>query len=418
MSEHLFEWIRWIGLALAGGQLLLSVLLLRIHFGSAGDLLDWACGGAFDCNSVLKSRYSKVSLLPPRPVPVAALGIAYAAMLVLWLLMVDRLPGALHQAWALPALVGLAGLAGSARFLYIMKFRLRSWCALCMTVHGINLLLVPGLWILWLSGGAAAASAAAWKVPLLTAGAGIATGLAIIRYAQVRDATRALDSTARKLDRVRTEQFLATSPVRIDVDSRNDPILGCPEMPHTAVIFSDFECSSCAEMHRVVHRLHEDLGRRLCIVHKDFPLSAACNPGRHEVRAPDSAHSCEAAAVAEAARRLGGSDAFWRMADLMFEHQHRLSRPAYEEFTRRLGLNLEAMACLQEEPEVLQQVREDAQAGTGLNVRATPTVFLDGRRLDNPVVQRGSVILVEETIEHWRDLLDTLERNARRPRRR
>jgi protein-disulfide isomerase/uncharacterized membrane protein len=402
----MFNWLRLAVVILVGLDWLLSAVLVRMHLGKGKpDLLDWTCSGASDCNAVLTSRYSKVHFLSPWPVPVAAAGLAHFTVVGIWLLTVGRLPGMWHQFWAVPALFGAAGLFGSLYFLYVMSTRLRAWCGLCLGVHAIHLLLVPGLWVLWLAGGTTSSQGTtAWQVPILALLAGAAAGASEIRHVQAADAARQADKVRRNLDHTLTEQFLTAMPLQIPI-SQADPVLGPAGAPHTVVVFEDFDCSTCAEVSGALRYVRENLGGALRIVHKHFPLSAGCNPSREGLSVRDYPYACQAAAVVEAVWRLGGLDAFAQMRDLLFENQALLPREPYEDFAGRLGLNVDEFNRLRTSPEVLRKIRSDACVGAGLGVRSTPAIFVDGRRLKNPVIQRGQTILLDETLEHWRYVL-------------
>lgn len=421
MSNDLFNILQWAVLGLAAVNILLSIALVKLHLGKGRSrMLDWTCSGPFDCRSVLNSRYGLIHFLPPHPVPLAALGLAYYTTLGVWLAVVGRLSAPWHQFWILPALMGLAGIASSVWLLDVMARRLRAWCSFCLVTHVINLLIVAGVWTLWLAGPDPAAARHTWTGPFLALAFGAAASLAEIYYVQTRRIARMLDRTYDKLNHVQTDQFLTTRPVDIPLDDCDPVIVGPPlnldadgrpsPARHTAVIFSDFACSSCAQMHQVTGLLREHLDSRLRIVHKDFPLNRACNPGRRDSDAPDYEAACYAAAAAEAARRLGGPQAFDRMSHLLFTQQHTLPRHPYEAFARQIGLNVEAFNCLCNDCEVRRQIVKDANLGTSLGVHGTPTVFLDGRLLPNPVIQRGPEVLLNETLDHWEHLLALLDR--------
>lgn len=406
MSDQLFNWLRLAVIVLVGLDWMLSAVLVRMHLGKGRpDLFDWTCTGAFDCNAVLHSRYSKVNFLSPWPVPVAAAGLGYFTVVLVWLLAVGRLEGGWHQAWAVPAVFGSLGLLGSLYFIYVMRTRLRAWCGLCLSVHAVHLLVVPGLWALWMAGGTALSQrTTAWEVPVLALLAGAAIALSLVRYVQAADAARQADKVHRKLDRTLVEQFVMTMPLQIPMGPA-DPATGPADAPHTAVVFEDFECSTCGEVSGALRYVRENLDGALRIVHKHFPLNAGCNPSRENLSVRDHERACQAAAAAEAAWRLGGIDAFVGMRDLLFANQPLLPADPYDDFARRLGLDVQAFRDLRTHPEVLHKIRSDACAGAGLGVRSTPAVFVDGRRLKNPVIQRGQTILHAETLEHWRYIL-------------
>ena len=240
---------------------------------------------------------------------------------------------------------------------------------------------------------------------------GAAIGLAELRYVQAADAARQADKIRRKLDMTLTEQFITTVPSQIPIGAA-DPIIGPAGAPHTVVVFEDFQCPTCAEVSTALHYIQERLGHTIRVVHKDFPLNADCNPSRRDMNVRDHDHACQAAAAAEAVRRLGGNDAFIRMRDMLFENQPLLPRQPYEDFARRLGLNVDEFNRLRASADVLREVQKDACVGSGLGVRSTPAVFLDGRLLKNPVIQRGPTPLLDETVEHWEHLLRSISFGA------
>ncbi len=172
MSDRRFDWLRIVLLALAVAGLLLSGQLVRMHAGEkVADSLDWACGGVkHTCQTVLQSGFARLMIFPPRPVPVAAVGMGYFTFLGLWLLMTGRLPGRLHQAWSIPSIVGLLGLAASGFMVYLMAGVLKAWCGFCLATHIVNLPLVLGIWILWLKGQAAAVPRPGAELPAVAEG--------------------------------------------------------------------------------------------------------------------------------------------------------------------------------------------------------------------------------------------------------
>ena len=97
---------------------------------------------------------------------------------------------------------------------------------------------------------------------------------------------------------------------------------------------------------------------RIRVVFKHYPLSPSCNPA---VSYNLHAFSCDAARAAEAARRLGGSEAFWRMHDQLFLQQVRLDRGPYRELARAAGLDADALEIEMAKPEVGQRIRADTR---------------------------------------------------------
>ncbi len=90
--------------------------------------------------------------------------------------------------------------------------------------------------------------------------------------------------------------------------------------------------------------------------------------------------------VAEAARLLGGNEAFWQMHDALFAEPTRF-RQASEVFSReaagRIGLDVELFwRQATQSRATWERVRANVIEGHRLGLKGTPAVFLDGRRFD------------------------------------
>ena len=103
------------------------------------------------------------------------------------------------------------------------------------------------------------------------------------------------------------------------------PFVDVADAAHTVVVFGDFQCPACAIFETnlngwVVPTAEKSYGG-VKVVFKHWPLSPACN--KHTGR---DAHpkACIAARAAEAARIVGGDEAFWKMHDLLFASREAL----------------------------------------------------------------------------------------------
>jgi len=427
VSDRLFSWLRIGLLALAVVGLLLTRSLVRMHMGMpVAAFLERLCGGPVDCHHVLQSRWANVRL-GPLYVSTSVLGMGYFTVLGIWLLAVGRLRGRWHHFWAVPALAGTAGAAFSAFLIYVMGSKLEAWCGACLATHIVNFPLVAGLWWVWLKGASAAEpepsvapSAESWKVPVLALAAGLALAVAQDRQFRTGKAIQTADAVFRRFlqtegDIQANEQYqrwrfrygpAAAIPVRDD-----DPVLGPADAPHTVVIFSDFQCRACAATEAILRKVQEALAGQFRIVFKHYPLNSVCNRYRLPAQ-PTHSYACEAAAAAEAARRLGGSEAFWKMHDAIFANQSRLAERPYTELAKQIGLDPVAFERLWKDPATMDRVRRDAELAGRLQVIATPKVFLDGREIRRPVAwtyqqnRFDRTETIRRTIRLWRKLLE------------
>jgi protein-disulfide isomerase len=145
--------------------------------------------------------------------------------------------------------------------------------------------------------------------------------------------------------------------------------------PETAPVvleeFGDFQCPPCGRMHPVVQQIEKDYGERLRFVFRHYPLQQI-----HK-------NAFAAARASEAAAMQGK---FWEMHDLIFDNQAQWAesaepRPVFNDYARRLGLNVEKFQSDMAGQAVAERVMADYQRGNSLGVSGTPTFYVNGREL-------------------------------------
>jgi protein-disulfide isomerase len=90
--------------------------------------------------------------------------------------------------------------------------------------------------------------------------------------------------------------------------------------------------------------------------------------------------SWAAATAAEAAELQG---AFWPMHDALFADQGRLEDPHLWARAERLGLDVARFDADRRSDAVIARVTRDFRSAIRAGAISTPTVFVDGRRLDD-----------------------------------
>lgn len=136
----------------------------------------------------------------------------------------------------------------------------------------------------------------------------------------------------------------------------------------TLVEFSDFECPHCAAARPLLERTLERFEGRVRLVFKHFPLSF------HQ-------YATEAARAAVAA---GNQGKFWEMHDLLFENQHALTRADLERYARELHLDMDRFLADLESEATAAAVAHDREQGLEIGIRGTPSIFVNGRLLQDP----------------------------------
>ena len=154
----------------------------------------------------------------------------------------------------------------------------------------------------------------------------------------------------------------------------DDHVLGPDDAPVTLVEYGDFQCPHCARAHLVLPKVLRRLGDRVRFVFRHFPLAES-----H----PNAVHAAEAA---ESVAAQAGEDAFWRMHDLMYEHQRdgddSLDDAHLARYAEQAGADAAIVARDLADETYEPRVKESFVSGVRSGVNGTPTFFVNGRRFD------------------------------------
>lgn len=151
------------------------------------------------------------------------------------------------------------------------------------------------------------------------------------------------------------------------------PILPFDQLPRRGpasarvrvVVVSDFQCPFCGRVVPSLDRLREEFPDDVAIYFVNYPLPF------HDRARP-------AAIAALEAFEQGGSDAFYRMHDKLFENQRSLATEDLLRFTVELGLDADAMRIALAEREHESEIDRDIELAGRLGVDGTPTTFVGG----------------------------------------
>lgn len=168
-----------------------------------------------------------------------------------------------------------------------------------------------------------------------------------------------------------------TSPQTITEEpSENDHIRGNKESGVTLIEYSDFQCPACGAYYPMVKKLEEELGDKVAFVYRNFPLRQL-HPN--------------AQIAAQAAEAAGNQGKFWEMHDTLFEKQKEWSsqnkdqtKETLAQYAQSFGLNADQFKNDLESKETKQKVDDDYSSGTRYEVDATPTFFLNGKKIESP----------------------------------
>jgi len=144
------------------------------------------------------------------------------------------------------------------------------------------------------------------------------------------------------------------------------PVKGPKSAPVTIVEFSDFQCPPCGDSRDLVKQVLQAYPEDVKLVYKQFPLI-----GVHD-------HALDAAKAAIAADKQGR---FWEMHDILYQNQRELSVDKLTEYAGRIGLDVPRWVKDFSSQEVQEQVANERRDGRAADVDATPTFFVNGKRV-------------------------------------
>lgn len=169
---------------------------------------------------------------------------------------------------------------------------------------------------------------------------------------------------------------------KIDISGR--PVRGNKDAKVVAVNFDDLQCPFCSRMHSVLFpELLKEYGDRVAFIYKDYPLD--------EIH-PWATH---AAINAECLAAQSG-DAYWDFADYIHANQSEvnsektlgsrlaaLDRLALEQGQKHHLDEAKLEACIKAQND--SALKASIHEGDELGISATPTMYINGEKLDGAV---------------------------------
>ncbi len=154
----------------------------------------------------------------------------------------------------------------------------------------------------------------------------------------------------------------------------NSHMTGKKEAKVTVVEFADFQCPGCAAAYPVLKQIKEEYknNENFNFVYRQFPLVTI-----HR-------NAMLAAQVAEAASEQGK---FWEMHDKLFDGQtswaeNNAAELVFLGYASDLGLDVEKVKTALTQQTYKEIVQTDMDDGEKLGVNSTPTIYVNGQKLE------------------------------------
>jgi protein-disulfide isomerase/uncharacterized membrane protein len=370
-----------IGAALAGA------LTYQHYYPAGGAAL---CGGsaAADCGAVGEWRYAAVL-----GVPLAAYGLFMYLFVLFTALVADHAGGRCRYA-ALPLIaapVGLAVLADAA--LAAAMARLEAFCLLCVLTYAVNGALLATV-VLWRRAlgreGVSLREVFAALLPQADDGAekkaaaalyavfAVLLAFAVFATAQILEMKTAAYRQARNETRLTVEAFYRQGPENLTLPP-SALTIGPADAKVKVAVFTDFLCSACAKFAALEKELRAKYGEGISFAYYSFPLDRECND---KVSRTVYESSCVASRAMLAAAAEGIFPQYEESHFAVYNALHGgYGRDRATEIAAGLGKGAGFAARL-EAAAAAQTLRRDIALAAGLGVKATPTIFVNGRRLE------------------------------------
>jgi protein-disulfide isomerase len=170
---------------------------------------------------------------------------------------------------------------------------------------------------------------------------------------------------------------IAENPFKPELDrisTAGAPALGAPGAPVVIVLFSDFQCGYCKEEAKMLREnLLKEFPTQVRLYYKDFPLT----------QIHDWAQAAAAAGRCVAEQK---PDAFWEFHDWVFENQSALTAagfsPKLTEWAKSKSLDAARLDACRASKETGEAIARTVAEGRDLGVNSTPTMFVNGRRIN------------------------------------
>ncbi len=142
--------------------------------------------------------------------------------------------------------------------------------------------------------------------------------------------------------------------------------LGDANAPVTLAEYADFECPICGVSRPILEKFVEDRPGQVRLCYLPFPLQQHPN----------------ATTAGQAALFARDHGKFWAVHNALFENQTRLSPDVIKDIVVQAGLAADAWAKVLASGAYVQELARFRESGVTAGVPGTPTVFMNGRKLD------------------------------------
>lgn len=163
------------------------------------------------------------------------------------------------------------------------------------------------------------------------------------------------------------------------------PFKGPEKAAVTIAVFDDYQCPYCARLEPQLKHILERYPDHVKLVVKQFPLR-------------NHPHAVAAAKAALAAHRQGR---FWELHGKLFERYKELNETKIKELAEFVGLDMAKFDQDIKDPALVEMINRDVRNGLQVQVKGTPTVFVNGKLVRRADL-KGIMDMVESELRRKR----------------
>lgn len=207
-----------------------------------------------------------------------------------------------------------------------------------------------------------------------------------------------VDKSADKLISGRDNSFIVLSSVekklkiyqmetREKIDTSGRPFKGPKDAPVTIAVFSDYQCPYCGRLDTLLKQVLEKNPRIVKIVFKNFPLKF-------------HAFAKNAAIAALAANDQGK---FYEFHEKLFASISTLNDAKIQEIAKEINLDMERFNRKLQDSSLQEIIKRDLAEGERIGVNSTPTIYINGKLLNDRSLQGFQDVINMELKEPMRN---------------
>ena len=205
--------------------------------------------------------------------------------------------------------------------------------------------------------------------------------------------------TLARMEKYDLTKILVPDEIAKKIDTQGRPFRGNPNAKVTLVSFDDFQCPYCARMHQELFPgIFDQYKDKIKIVYKDYPLTSIHPWAMH------------AAVAANCLNAQGNMEAYWDFADRVHSSgqsigaSHDLKQSQAEidkvakEIASKRGVSGEQLdACIAKDDKAT--IERSIAEGDALGVNATPTLFINGEKLEGALPEENVKQALDEALK-------------------